>query len=168
MVMLVSGLAVATAQAQAGGSMQPPPQGGHTGHGQAGTKPGEGMKRMNPMAELNLTEAQTDQIHKLMAESQAKQQDVREKMQKLHEQLRDQVFADNGPADQEAKATAKEIRDLQADMMEQQIDLHEKIAEVLDPAQRKKMREMPMEAMMGMMMGHGPMAGPRKMPPPKK
>ena len=68
---------------------------------------------------------------------------------KLHEQLRDQIFADAGPAGDTAAIT-KQIDDLQGSILQAQIELHEQVSKILDPAQRKKMREMPMP-MMGMM-----------------
>lgn len=151
---MVLGLAAALSapvQAQTGGMTHKMPRA--EGRGQMGHGPGM-EHAQEVMAQLNLTEAQKQQIHQLMSESQAKHKDVMQQMMKLHEQLRDQVFADDGPNEADAKATARQISDLQQDMMQSQIDLHARISKVLDPAQRKKMREMPMGGMMRMMGGN--------------
>jgi Spy/CpxP family protein refolding chaperone len=167
MVAVVAVLAVAVvawAQAPAGGGMQHPMQPGQMGQGQ-----GRGM--MGPMqggpmgmlAQLNLTDQQKQQIHTLMMDAQPQQQADMQQMQKLHEQLKAQVFADAGPSG-DAKGTAQEISTLQAKMMHAHIAIAEKIAAILTPDQRKQVRDMPMDGMMEMM----GMGGPMHPGPPKK
>jgi Spy/CpxP family protein refolding chaperone len=103
------------------------------------------------------------QVHKLMADAQSKQQPEMEQMQKLHEQLRDQVFGDNGPTGN-ASATLQQIRDVQGRMMQAHLEMAEKLSGILNADQRKQLREMPMGDLMGMMDGH--MGGPGAMKHP--
>ncbi len=167
-VLVLAAAVAAWAQAPAGGGMKHPPAGaGQMGHG-----PGQGGPMGGPMgmlAKLNLTQEQKDQVHKLMADTQAQQQADRQQMQKLHEQLRDQIFADGGPS-ANAGATAQDIGALQAKMIQAHVAMAEKISAILTAEQRKQLREMPMGDMRGMM-GPG-MMGPGMMRPqggePKK
>jgi periplasmic protein CpxP/Spy len=157
--------------AMAAAAWAQPPAGGGTGHpmpgqGQMGHGPGQGMGPMAALAKLNLTDEQMQQVHKLMAEAQSKSQATMDEMRKLHEQLKDQVFADSGPSD-EAKATAQKISELQATMIQSHVEMAGQVSAILTPEQRKKLREMPMGEMMGMMgpggMGHSaPMKRPAK------
>lgn len=143
---LAMGLATAAAAQPPGGAMRHPMPGGQMGHG-----PGMGSMEEHArqvMEQLNLTDAQKQQVHQLMTGFMSKNHETMAQMEKLHQQLRDQVFADSGPTG-DTSAIAKQINDLQAGMLQSQIELHEQISKILDPAQRKKMREMPMPGMMG-------------------
>jgi Spy/CpxP family protein refolding chaperone len=154
------------AQAPASGGTKHPTTTAGQGQGH-GT--GQGMASMHsggPMAalgKLNLSEDQMQQVHKLMADAQSKQQPEMEQMQKLHEQLRDQVFGDNGPTGN-ASATLQQIRDVQGRMMQAHLEMAEKLSGILNADQRKQLREMPMGDLMGMMDGH--MGGPGAMKHP--
>lgn len=138
-------------------------------HRMEGQKPRMGAMGhpMEVMSKLKLTDQQKQQVHELMAANQSERQETMEQMRKLHEQLRDQIFADAGPS-ADAEGTARQINEIHEKMMRSQIELHEQIAKILDPEQRKTMRSMPMPGMMGMMgpMGHGPAMA--KKPAPKK
>lgn len=130
---------------------QHPPAGAGSKHPMPSGQMGRGMgpgHAMDALASLNLTAEQKQQVQQLMTDTQAKNHDIMTQMRKLHEQLRDAIFADNGPAT-DIDATAKEINELQGRMLQSQIDLHTQIAKILDPEQRKKMRAMPMPGMMG-------------------
>jgi Spy/CpxP family protein refolding chaperone len=149
--MLVVGLAAA-GMAQPPAGMPPQGQGGPgMGHG--------GM--MGPMAKLNLTDAQKQQVQAIHKEERATMQADAQKMRDLHQQLRAAIFGDNGP-DQNTIATLKtQLAAAQMAMFDHMIATQEKVAGVLTPEQRKQMREMP--AGMGMgheMMRHG--GGPKK------
>ncbi len=139
---------------------QPPTGGGvHSGQGMGhGRGMGPGQDHVEQMmTQLNLTDAQKQQVRQLMSANREKSQGVMQQMMTLHQQLRDQIFADSGPGD--TSALQAQIKDLIANMMQSQIELHEQISKILTPEQRKKMREMPMPGMMGMgmgMPGHGP------------
>jgi Spy/CpxP family protein refolding chaperone len=154
-------------QAPPAGTMKHPMPQGQMRHG---GQQGMGMVhgQMGVFTKLNLTPEQAEQVHKLMADAQAQQQPDMEQMHRLHEQLRDQVFAEAGPGGG-AGATAQEINALQGKMMQAHVAMAEKVSAILTPDQRKRIREMPMEEMMGMAgpMGHGA-PKPMKKPAPKK
>jgi Spy/CpxP family protein refolding chaperone len=154
-------------------AQQPPPPAGAMprGHGQMGPG-GQGMGPMHGqgpmavMARLNLTDEQKQQIHKLMADEQQKQQGAADQMRKLHDQLRDQVFGENGPTG-DAKATAQDINRLQGEMMQAHVEMAQQISTILTAAQRKQVRDMPMGELMGMGgmgMGMGQRGGPPRQP----
>jgi Spy/CpxP family protein refolding chaperone len=167
---VVAFAAVASAQAPATGGtphQMPPSQMGQ-GHGQGqgmGPMHGQGGP-MGALAQLNLTDQQKQDIHKLMADAQPQMQADMQEMQKLHQQLKNEVFGANGPTGNE-NATAQQVSALQAKMIQNHIALADKLSGILTADQRKQMREMPMDDMMGMMgmmmggpgMGHG---GPPK------
>jgi Spy/CpxP family protein refolding chaperone len=119
---------------------------------------------MDVMAKLKLTDQQKQQVHELMMANQSAREETMVQMRKLHEQLRDQLFADAGPSGDTA-GTVRQINEVHEKMLQSQVELHEQVSKVLDPEQRKMMRSMPMPGMMGMM-EHGP-AGAKK-PAPKK
>jgi Spy/CpxP family protein refolding chaperone len=165
-VLAASVVLVAAVSAQ-----QPPPS--HMPHGQGQAGGGRGMGPghgpggpMALFARLNLTDDQKQQVHKLMAGEQQKQQGVMEQMRKLHDQLRDQIFGENGPTG-DAKATAQEINRLQGEMMQAHVDMAQQVSAILTAEQRKQIRDMPMGELMGMVpMGMGQRGGPP--PQPKK
>ncbi len=139
-------------------------QGQGTGHGM-GSMSGGGP--MAALGKLNLSDDQMQQVHKLMADSQPQQHADMEEMRKLHEQLRDQVFADNGPTGN-ATATLQQIGAIQGRMMQAHLAMAEKLSGILNADQRKQLREMPMGDLMGMMDGHMGGPGAMKHPTAKK
>lgn len=166
-VVLATGVGV-FAQAPAGGGT---PHAMRPGQGQ-GQGTGRGMGQMHgagPMAglaALNLSDQQKQDIHKLMMDAQPQMQASMEQMDALHDRLKAEVFADNGPTGN-TSAIAQEANALQAKMIQTHIALAEKFSAILTPEQRKQVRDMPMDALMGMM-GMGMMHGRGGAPPPKK
>jgi Spy/CpxP family protein refolding chaperone len=161
-VMVAAAAVLATALvawAQAGGGMQHP-AGRGTGRGMGQGMGPMGQGPMGMLARVNLTAQQKQEVQKLMTDAQPQMQADMQQMQKLHEQLKAQVFADGGPTG-DPNATVQEISALQAKMMQAHVALAQKISGLLTPEQRKQVRDMPME---GMMMGMGgPMhGGPKK------
>jgi len=131
----------------------PPPQhrpgqmmgrGGPGGPGQAGV-----------MQHLNLTDDQRTKIQSLMEEQrQSHQGEMQKKMMDLQQQLKNAIFADNGPAD--TGGVQAQIATLQAQLEADRINLQKQVAAILTPDQRKQVRDMP---------GPGPFMGGRGMGP---
>ena len=163
---VVIGLAVAVSAQRPAAEMRHAAQGnqamGQMGHGAGQMAHGRGM---GPMAQLNLTDEQKQQVQQLMADAQTRHQGVAEQMRKLHDQLKAQIFADGGPGGG-VQATVQQIAELQASMIRAHVEMQEQVSKLLTPEQRKKMREMPGSGMMGMRS----MGGPRmhRQPPAAK
>lgn len=120
-----------------------------TVHGQQGSGRGEG-RAFRPdgpfpmLRQLNLTDAQKDQIKTLVSEARTATDDAAgeqaRKVADLHRDLRAAIFADNpDPARIEQLRTA--LADAQSAALAARIDLETKIAQVLTPEQRKQARE---------------------------
>jgi Spy/CpxP family protein refolding chaperone len=135
----IATLAIALTVGIATASAQPP-----QGRGPGGRGPGFGPGGPLPyLRELNLTDAQKEQIKALTDE--ARPQDATQspmaKMADLQRQLRAAVLADSPDAGQiEQLRTA--IADAEAAALSARIDLELKIAQILTPDQRKQARDL--------------------------
>ncbi len=120
----------ALARAQSGGAV--PPQGPHG----MGPRPGDRMEA------LNLTDEQRQQIQTLVADDRAAHQADFENLRTLENQLKNGIFADEGPS-ASLDAVITQIGTVQATMLQARVALEQAISKVLTVDQRRKMREMP-------------------------
>jgi Spy/CpxP family protein refolding chaperone len=130
----------------------PPPQ----------RRPGQMMGRGGPggpgpggaMQHLNLTDDQRTKVQSLMEQQRQSHQGEMQKIMDLQQQLKNMIFAHNGPADTDAMQ--QQIATLQAQLEADRINLQKQVAAILTPDQRKQVRDMP---------GPGPFMGGRGMGP---
>ena len=130
-------------------AQNPPPQGRRgamMGRGGPGG-PGGGM-----MQQLNLTADQRNQIQAIMQKHRDSTQADSQKMRDLQQQLKNAIFADNGPTD--TTELQGQIAALEAQLESGRIGLEKQIAAILTPDQRKQVRDMPGPGF-GPMMGRG-------------
>ena len=113
-----------------------PPQGGGRGPGR-GAAPGApfGMLR-----ELNLTDAQREQIRALTEQRRGQADSPRRKVADLERQLQVAVFAD-APDQQKIDDLKKAVAAATAEELTARVELQSQIAQVLTPEQRAQARE---------------------------
>ena len=124
---------------------QPPQRGGGRG-------PGGGMPPGAPMGllrELNLTDAQREQIRALTEQRRGQADNPRRKVGDLERQLQVAVFAD-APDQQKIDDLKRAVAAATAEELTARIELQSQIAEVLTPEQRAQAREA-----LGKMQGRG-------------
>jgi Spy/CpxP family protein refolding chaperone len=122
------------------GTPPPPPQRGQMMGRQGG--PG-GPGPMAILQRLNLTDEQRTKIQSLLQQQrQSHQGEMQKQMMDLQQQLKNAIFADDGPAD-DTSAVQQHIASLQAQMEADRINLEKRIAAILTPDQRKQVRSMP-------------------------
>ncbi len=110
---------------------------------------------------LNLTDDQKTKIQSLVQAQRQAHQGQAQQMRDLQQQLKNAVFADNGPAD--TASIQQQITALQGQLEADRVNLEKQIAGVLTPDQRKQVRDMPgpfMGGGRGMAMRHAPGRGP--------
>ena len=112
-----------------------PPQGG------GGRGPGRGLAAGAPfLRDLNLTDAQREQIRALTEQRRAQGDDPRRKVADLERQLRVAVFAD-APDPQKIDDLKTAVAAATAEELTARVELQSHIAEVLTPEQRAQARE---------------------------
>jgi Spy/CpxP family protein refolding chaperone len=112
-----------------------PPQGG----GERG--PGRGMGPGAPfLRELNLTDAQREQIRALTEQRRGQGDNPRRKVADLERQLQVAVFAD-APDQQKIDDLKKAVAAATAEELTARVELQSHIAEILTPEQRAHARE---------------------------
>jgi periplasmic protein CpxP/Spy len=125
-----------------------PPQGG------GGRGPGRGLAAGAPfLRELNLTDAQREQIRALTTDRRDKGERPQRKVAELEHQLRVAVFADS-PDQQKIDELKNAIAAATVERLAARIDLEARIAQILTPEQRAQARDA---------LGGG---GPRREPAP--
>lgn len=142
-------LMTAGAFGQAPGGMPPGPGGRPMMQGR-----GMGPMQGGPFAKLNLTDQQREQMQQLMQAERESNKELFGKMPELQRQLHEAIFLNNG----DVNALARQINDLQAQMLQARIAHQKKVADILTPEQREQMAKMPADR------GPGPMGrrGPRR------
>lgn len=112
-----------------------PPQGG------GGRGPGRGQVAGAPfLRDLNLTDAQREQIRALSEQRRAQGDDPRRKVADLERQLRVAVFAD-APDPQKIDDLKNAVAAATAEELTARVELQSHIAQVLTPEQRAQARE---------------------------
>jgi Spy/CpxP family protein refolding chaperone len=127
----------------------PPPRRPMMGR-QAG--PG-GPGPMGLMRQLNLTDDQRTRIQSITQQHQQSHQADMQKMSDLEQQLKNAIFADNGPSD--TTALQQQVQALRAQFETDRVNVEKQIAAVLTPDQRKQVRDMPGNFLGGPGMGRG-------------
>ena len=117
---------------------QPPPGGGGRGFGRGG--PGAPGAPMPFLRELNLTDAQREQVRALTGQRRAQGDDPRHKVADLERQLQVAVFAD-APDPQKIGDLKNAIAAAAAEALTARVELQSHIAEILTPEQRAQARE---------------------------
>jgi protein CpxP len=140
-VITAAGMTAVGAQAPAGA---PPQRGFGAGRGGPGPFP--------MLQQLNLTDAQREQIHSIMEERRPDQAAGR-KVGDLQHQLTTAIFADT-PDTAQIEQLKAAITEAEATALAQRIDTELRIAQVLTPEQRQKARDLPAP---GPGRGHGRM-----------
>ena len=110
---------------------------------QAGRGPGRGAGpgwALPMLRELNLTDAQREQIRTLTEQRRANGEDPRRKVADLDRQLQAAIFAD-APDQQKIEDLKHAIAAAPADELTARVELQSRIAQVLTPEQRTKARE---------------------------
>jgi protein CpxP len=128
-VVLATTLAIASLGAQDPG-----------GRGQRG-RPGREFGPFPLLRELNLTDAQRQQIQALVQESR-KDDGAMKKIGDLHRDLNAAIFADV-PDTAKIEQLKAAIAEAESAGLAERIDLQVKIAQILTPEQRQKARELP-------------------------
>ena len=113
--------------------------------------------------ELNLTDAQKQQVKGVMEATESSAQGIHAKMEEIHKQI--EAATANGQFDEtQVRTLANQQAQIQADMMVEHLRAKSKIFAVLTPEQRTKAEEMHQR------MGPGGPGGPRRRqgPPPSE
>jgi protein CpxP len=131
---IVAGLGIATVSGQAG------PARGPGGPGLRGGGPFPALRQ------LNLTDAQRDQIKTLIQEARGQNDQApgarARELDELNRSLRAAIFAD-APDQAQIDQLRTQIADAHSAALAARIELGQKIAQVLTPEQRKQARELP-------------------------
>ncbi|HEV7475369.1 MAG TPA: Spy/CpxP family protein refolding chaperone [Pyrinomonadaceae bacterium] len=129
------------------------------GHGfqerrEHGGGPGGHGDMLEHMArELNLTDAQKEQVKTIFASAESSGKDIHAKLEEIHKQL-DAATA-NGQFDEaQVRTLANQQAQLEADMMVEHLRAKSKVFAILTAEQRVKAEEM--HKQMGPMRRHGP------------
>lgn len=101
--------------------------------------PGGPMGILPGLNRVDLTDAQREQIHGLLAQ-QRQAGDPGEKLRQAEQALRGAVLAEDTQGLEAAKAA---LNAAQAAALDQRIELMQKVAQILTPAQRQQLAELP-------------------------
>jgi Spy/CpxP family protein refolding chaperone len=119
------------------------------GHGR-----GHGDMLEHMARELNLTDAQKEQVKTIMSSAESSSQATREKLEEIHKQV--EAATANGQFDEtQVRNLASQQAQLEADMMVEHLRAKSKVFAILTAEQRTKAEEM-----------HKRMGPPRHMGPP--
>ena len=117
---------------------QPPQGGGGRGPGRGGVgAPGAPLPLLR---ELNLTDAQREQIRTMTEQRRATGADPRRKIVDLDRQLQAAIFADT-PDPQKIGELKNAVAAASAEELAARVELQSRIAEILTPEQRAQARE---------------------------
>ena len=126
---------------------------GHGFQGPGGPGRGHGDMLEHMARELNLTDAQKEQVKAIMASAETAGQDIHTKLEEVHKQL-DAATA-NGQFDEaQVRTLANQQAQLEADMTVEHLRAKSKVFAILTAEQRTKAEEM--HKRMGGMRRHGP------------
>jgi periplasmic protein CpxP/Spy len=113
--------------------------------------------------ELNLTDAQKQQVKAIMESAESSAQGIHAKLEETHKQL--EAATANGQFDEaQVRTLANQQAQLEADMMVEHLRAKSKVFGILTAEQRVKAEEM--HQRMGPHRRPGPPDGPRQPPPP--
>jgi Spy/CpxP family protein refolding chaperone len=132
---------------------------GHGFQGQGGHRrgPGHGDMVEHLSRELNLTDAQKEQVKAIMASAEASAQGIHAKLDEVRKQI-DAATA-NGQFDEtQVRTLASQQAQLEAEMMVEHLRAKSKVFGILTAEQRAKAEEM--HKRMGPMRRHGPPPAP--------
>ncbi len=151
-----------------GMGMGPGMMGGGMMGGMMGMGPGMGMMGMGgmgmgPLAMLNLSDEQRGKINKIQDELRKKNWDTQGKILEESAKLRD-LYDTDAPDPKKISAVYERIFALKRQMIEANIEAHNKVRAVLTKEQQEQLKQM-RRGGMGMGMGMGGY-GPRGMPGP--
>jgi Spy/CpxP family protein refolding chaperone len=149
-----------------------PPAGGMQG-GRMGQQGGPGMRGMgpggpggNPMAALNLTPEQREKVQAIQQKQRESNRDAGEKLRDLNGQLREALFGENPDA---AVEIAKEVGQLEGQLLPSRVAMQAEIVKLLTPDQKRIAMELNLFGQSGGMGPGGPgMRGGRDGQPPVK
>ena len=135
-----AGLLAATtvsAQPPAGGTMRQ--RGGGPPAQMQGQRAMRQARPAGPMAQLNLTQEQRQQMRELANADREANKAAFAKMPELQRQLREAIFLGKG----DVNGIAHQITELQAQMLQARISHQQKVAAILTDEQRAQMAKMP-------------------------
>ena len=136
---LALGAATLVAQSPAGGTQPGQQRMGGPGRGGPGRGGGPGI--LPGLNHLDLSDAQREQVRAIM-ESGRQSGDPGEKMAQAEHGLNAALLADV-PDPQAIESAKAAVNAAQAALLDRRIDLMQKIAQVLTPAQRQELAQMP-------------------------
>lgn len=119
---------------------QPPQGGGGRGPGRGGVGAGGPGAPLPLLRELNLTDAQREQIRAMTEQRRASGTDPRRKIVDLDRQLQAAIFADT-PDPQKIGDLKNAVAAATAEELAARVELQSRIAEILTPEQRAQARE---------------------------
>ena len=136
---------------------------GFQGPGGHGRGPGHGDMLEHIARELNLTDAQKEQVKGFMESAESSANGIHAKLEEVHKQL-DAATA-NGQFDEaQVRTLANQQAQLEADMLVEHLRAKSKVYSILTAEQRVKAEEM--HKRMGPPRRPGPPDGPHQPPPP--
>ena len=128
---ITAGVLTATLVAGSSALAQGPGRGG-PGH-RGGRAGGPGL----PLAQLNLTEQQRQQVREIQQRERQENQQLRERLQQAHQAQRQAIEAT--PVDENRiRSAAQDVAAVEADLAVQRAQLRAEVFEVLTPAQREQ------------------------------
>ncbi len=148
-VVVIGMAAIAAAQPPAGGGGMMGPQGG-PGMRQA---MGPGGPGGNPMAALNLTPEQRQQVQAIQQRQRDANKGTADKLRELNEQMRAALFGDNPD---QAVDIARQVGQLEALALPSRVAMQAEIVKILTPDQKKIAMELNLFGPNGMMGPGGP------------
>jgi Spy/CpxP family protein refolding chaperone len=159
-VLGVTGLVAVVAAQQPAGGMMGPQAGMRQGMGPGGPG-GPGA----PMAALNLTQEQRQQLQAIQQAHQQANQDQARQLRDLNDQLRAALFGDNPD---QAVEIAKQVGQLEAQLLPSRVAMQAEIVKLLTPDQKKIAMELNLFGPNGMGGPGGPGMRARGPAPAKK
>ena len=130
---------------------------GPEGHRRGPGGPGHGDMLEHISRELNLTDAQKEQVKSIMASAEASAQGIHAKLEDVHKQI--EAATANGQFDEtQVRTLANQQAQLEAEMMVEHLRAKSKVFAILTAEQRTKAEEM--HKRMGPMRRHGPPPAP--------
>lgn len=128
------------AQQNAGGGFGPGPRA--VGQGRGGRGPGGPMGVFPGLAQLDLTDAQREQIRTIVEQERQAAGNPGEKLRQAEQTLHAALLADT-PDQQAIEAAKAALNAAQSAELDARVQLMSKIASILTPAQRQQLAQMP-------------------------
>jgi Spy/CpxP family protein refolding chaperone len=133
-------MAAAVVVAVAAMAAAQPPQGGGRGmQGGQGMRPGGPGGPGNPMAALKLTQEQRVKVQEIQQKQRDANKEYGEKLRQLNDEMRAAMFGDN-PS--QATEIAKQVGQLEAQLLPSRVAMQIEIIGVLTPDQKKIAQEL--------------------------